>query len=117
MAQHPPGDSHLPKGLNHCHPLRMTELGKFLLSVALTAVLAVSFLPYCFLGLLLARGVGQFMDGLFSQFGATTPVWLGMVVLVPLAIGWLVAPIALLVLAFRGIWGKPKSSHLPESKS
>lgn len=95
----------------------MTELGKFLLSVVLTAFFAVSLVPYGFIGLLGARGVGQCLDGLFSQFGSTTPVWLGMVVLVPLAIGWVAAPIVLLVLAFRGIWGKPKSSRLPESKS
>ena len=95
----------------------MTELAKFLLSVVLTAFFAVSLVPYCFMGLLGARGVGQFLDELFSLFGTTTPVWLGMGVLVPLAIGWVAAPIALLVLAFRGIWEKPKSSRLPEGKS
>ena len=95
----------------------MTELGKFLLSVVVTAFFAVSLVPYGFLGLFGARLVGQIMDGLFSLFGTTTPVWLGMVVLVPLAIGWVAAPIALLVLAFRGIWGKPKNSRLPKSKN
>ena len=100
-------------GLNRCHPWRMTELGKFLLSVVVTAFFAVSLVPYGFLGLFGARLVGQMLDGLFSQFGTTTPLWLGMVVLVPLAIGWVAAPIALLVLAFRGIWEKPKSSRLP----
>ena len=103
----------MSKGLNRCHPWRMTELGKFLLSVVVTAFFAVSLVPYGFLGLFGARLVGQMLDGLFSQFGTTTPLWLGMVVLVPLAIGWVVAPIALLVLAFRGIWEKPKSSRLP----
>ena len=95
----------------------MTELGKFLLSVVVTAFFAVSLMPYGFLGLFGARLVGQILDRLFSQFGTTTPVWLGMVVLVPWAIGCVAAPIALFVLAFRGIWGKAKSSHLPESKS
>ena len=91
----------------------MTELGKFLLSVVVTAFFAVSLVPYGFLGLFGARLVGQMLDGLFSQFGTTTPLWLGMVVLVPLAIGWVAAPITLLFLAFRGIWEKPKSSRLP----
>ena len=95
----------------------MTELGKFLLSVGLTAFFAVSLVPYGFLGLFGARLVGQIVDEFFSLFGTTTPIWLGMVVLVPLAIGWAAAPIALLVLAFRGIWEKPKNSHLPESKN
>ena len=95
----------------------MTELGKFLLSVVVTAFFAVSLVPYGFLGLFGARLVGQMLDGLFSQFGTTTPVWLGMVVLVPVAIGWVAAPIALLVLTFTGIWRKPKNSHLRESKS
>ena len=95
----------------------MTELGKFLLSVVVTAFFAVSLVPYGFLGLFGARLVGQILDGLFSQFGTTTPVWLAMVVFVPWAIGWVAAPIALFVLAFRGMWGKLKSSHLPESKS
>ena len=95
----------------------MTKPLKFLLSLGLTAFFAVSLVPYCFLGLFGARGVGQFLDGLFSQFGTTTPVWLGMVVLVPVAIGWVAAPIALLVLTFTGIWRKPKNSHLRESKS
>ena len=95
----------------------MTELGKFLLGVVVTAFFAVSLVPYGFLGLFGARLVGQIVDGFFSLFGTTTPIWLGMVVLVPLAIGWAAAPIALLVLAFRGIWEKPKNSHLPESKN
>ena len=95
----------------------MSELGKFLLSLVLTAFFAVSLVPYGFLGLFGARLVGQMLDGLFSLFGTTTPVWLGMGVLVPMAIGWVAAPIALLVLAFRGIWEKPKNSHLPKSKN
>ena len=94
----------------------MTKPLKFLLSIVLTAFFAVSLVPYGFLGLLGARLVGQIMDGLFSQFGTTTPVWLGMGVLVPMAIGWVATPIALLVLGFRGIWMKPKSSRLPEGK-
>ena len=107
----------MPKGLNPCHPQRMTELGKFLLSVVLTAFFAVSLVPYGFLGLFGARLVGQMLDGLFSLFGTTIPVWLGMGVLVPMAIGWVAAPIVLLVLGIRGIWVKPKSSRLPEGKS
>ena len=95
----------------------MRKPWKFLLSLVLTAFFAVLFVPYCFMGLLGARGVGQFLDELFSLFGLTTPVWLGMGVLVPLAIGWVATPIVVLVLAFRGIWVKPKSSQLPESKS
>ena len=91
----------------------MRKPWKFLLSLVLTAFFAVLFMPYCFLGLFGARLVGQMLDGLFSQFGTTTPLWLGMVVLVPLAIGWVAAPITLLFLAFRGIWEKPKSSRLP----
>ena len=107
----------MSKGLNRCHPWRMTELGKFLLSVVVTAFFAVSLVPYGFLGLFGARLVGQMLDGLFSLFGTTTPVWLGMGVLVPMAIGWVAAPIALLVLGIRGIWVKPKSSRIPEGKS
>ena len=103
----------MSKGLNRCHAWRMTELGKFLLSVVVTAFFAVSLVPYGYLGLFGARLVGQMVDGLFSQFGTTTPLWLCVVVLVQLAIGWVAAPIALLVLAFRGIWKTPKSSRLP----
>ena len=107
----------MSKSLNRCHRWRMTEPLKFLLSLVLTAFFAVSLVPYGFLGLFGARLVGQMLDGLFSQFGTTTPVWLGMGVLVPMAIGWVAAPIALLVLGIRGIWVKPKSSRLPEGKS
>ena len=95
----------------------MRKPWKFLLSLVLTAFFAVLFVPYCFMGLLGARGVGQFLDELFSLFGLTTPVWLGMGVLVPLAIGWVAIPIVVLVLALRGIWVKPKRSQPPESKS
>ena len=95
----------------------MTKLGKFLLSVVVTAFFAVSLVPYGFLGLFGARLVGQIVDGFFSLFGTNTPIWLGMVVLVPLAIGWVAAPIALFVLGIRGIWVEPKSSRLPKGKS
>ena len=95
----------------------MRKPWKFLLSLVLTAFFAVLFVPFCFMGLLGARGVGQFLDELFSLFGLTTPVWLGMGVLVPLAIGWVATPIVVLVLALRGIWVKPKRSQPPESKS
>ena len=95
----------------------MTELGKFLLSVVLTAFFAVSLVPYGFLGLFGARLVGQMLDGLISLFGTTIPEWLGMGDLVPKAIGWVAAPIALFVLGIRGIWVEPKSSRLPKGKS
>ena len=95
----------------------MRKPWKFLLSLVLTAFFAVLFMPYCFLGLFGARFVGLILDELFSQFGSTTPVWVGMTILLPMAFGWVASPIALLALAFIGIWRKPKSSHLTEGKS
>ena len=94
--------------------MSLATLLKFLLTLALTALFAVLLLPYCWVGLWVIRLVVMMLDDLFSHFGSTNPGWVEMAVGLPVAIGWLATFIALLALAFIGIWRKPKRSRLTE---
>ena len=96
-------------GLNCSYPLLMATLWKFLLTLVLTALFAVLLLPYCWVGLWGARLVVMLLDDLFSYFGFATPGWVEMAVGLPMAIGWLATPFALLASVFISIWRRPKS--------
>ena len=94
----------------------MTTLCKFLFTLLLTASFAMLLLPYCWVGLLLARGVMVELSTLFAHFGSTAPGWLEIAVALPVVTCWVATPTVALVFAFIRIWDRPKRSCLTGGK-